>query len=241
MLSVIERWSIKKSTKEKLTGSKENLKWRSFGDLSSLLSVQFSLMIVIILVQSQVLSDSLRHSRLQHARLLCPPLSRAVCWSSCPLSQWCYLTISSSISPYSSSQSFPASRSSSEPLHHIRWPQYCSFSFSNSAFNEYSRLISFRIDWFDLEFKGLSRVFSSTTVLKHQFFTVQPSFWSNSHIHTWLLAKKIALTIWTFADKVMSLLFNMLPRFVIAFFPTSKCLLISWLKSPSAVILKPKK
>ena len=99
----------KKSTKEKLTGSKENLKWRSFGDLSSLLSVQFSLMIVIILVQSQVLSDSLRHSGFQHARLLCPPLSLAVCWSSCPLSQWYYLTISSSISSYFSSQSFPAS------------------------------------------------------------------------------------------------------------------------------------
>ena len=80
---------------------------------------------------------------------------------------------------------FPSIRVfSSESLHHIRWPQYCSFSFSNSAFNEYSRLISFRIDGFDLEFKGLSRVFSSTTVLKHQFFTVQPSFWSNSHIHT---------------------------------------------------------
>ena len=64
---------------------------------------------------------------------------------------------------------------------------------------------------------------------------------SNSHIHTWLLEKTIALTRWTFVDKVMSLLFNMLSRLVIAFLPRSKCLLISWLKSPSAVILKPQK
>ena len=96
-------------------------------------------------------------------------------------------------------------------------------------------------DWFPLGLtdltsllsKGLSRVFSNTTVQKHQFFGAQPSLWSNSHIHTWPLEKAIALTIWTFAGKVMSLLFNMLSRLVIAFLPRSKCLLISWLQSPS--------
>ena len=67
----------------------------------------------------------------------------------------------------------------------IRRPKYCNFSFSISAYNEYSGLVSFRIDWFDLfVVKGLSRVFSSTTVQKHQFFSIQLSLWSNSHIHT---------------------------------------------------------
>ena len=74
---------------------------------------------------------------------------------------------------------------SNESALHIRWPKYWSFSFSISPFNEYSRLISFRIDWFDLlQSKGLSRVFSSTTDQKHHFFAAQLSLWSNSHIHT---------------------------------------------------------
>ena len=92
-----------------------------------------------------------------------------------------------------------------------------------------------------LQSKGLSRVFSNTTVQKHQFFNAQPSLWSNSHIHICLLEKTIALTRWTIVGKVMSLLFNMLSRLVIAFLPSSKSLLISWLQSPSAVILEPKK
>ena len=87
--------------------------------------------------------------------------------------------------------------------------------------------------------KGLLTFFPSTTVLKHQFSGIQPSLWSNSQIHTWLLGKAIALTIWTFVSKVMSLLFNTLSRFVIAFLPRS--VLISWLQSLSAVILEPKK
>ena len=95
--------------------------------------------------------------------------------------------------------------------------------------------------WISLQSKGLSRVFSNTTVQKHQFFSAQLSLWSKSHIHIWLLKKTIALTGWTFVGKVMSLLFNMLSKFVIAFLPRSKCLLISWLQSPSAVILEPKK
>ena len=89
--------------------------------------------------------------------------------------------------------------------------------------------------------KGLSRVFSNTTVQKHQFFVAQLSSLFNSHIHTWLWKKIIALTRWTFVGKVMSLLFIMLSRLVIAFLPRSKCLLVSWLQSPSAVILEPKK
>ena len=86
---------------------------------------------------------------------------------------------------------FPSIRVfSSESARHIRWPNYWSFSFSISPSNEYSGLISFRIDWFfSLLSKGLLRVFSNTTVLKHQFLGTQPFLWSNFHIHTWLLYK----------------------------------------------------
>ena len=104
-------------------------------------------------------------------------------------------------------------------------------------------------DWFplgwtgliSLQSKGLWRIFSNTTVQKHPFFDTKLSLWSNSHIHTWQVKKTIALTIRTFVSKIMPLLFNMLSRFVIIFFPSNKRLLISWLQSPSAVILKPKK
>ena len=106
-------------------------------------------------------------------------------------------------------------------------------------------------EWFSLGLTGLIslqskvllRIFSRTTVRKHQFFGTPCFLWSNSHIcfHTWLLEKPVALTTWTFVGKVMSLLFNTLSRFVIAFFPRSKCLLTSWLQSLSAVILEHKK
>ena len=92
--------------------------------------------------------------------------------------------------------------------------------------------------WIFLQSKGLSRVFSNTTVEKHQFFSTQLSSQSNSHIHM-TTGKTIALTRRTFVDKVMALLFNMLSRLVITFLPRSKHLLISWLQSPSAVILEP--
>ena len=124
----------------------------------------------------------------------------------------------------------------------IKWPKYGSFSFSISLSNEYSRLISLGlsglISWLS---RGLSTVFSSTTVQKHQFFCTQPCLWSNSHIHRWLLEK---LWLWLdrpLSSKVMSLLFNMLSRFVITFLLRSKRLLISWLQSLSTVILEPKK
>ena len=94
--------------------------------------------------------------------------------------------------------------------------------------------------WISLQSKGLSRVFSNTTVQKHQFFGAQLSSQSNSYPYM-TTGKTIALTRWTFVGKVMSLLLNMLSRLVITFLPRSKRLLISWLKSPSAVILEPSK
>ena len=92
-----------------------------------------------------------------------------------------------------------------------------------------------------LQSKGLSRVFSNSTVQKHQLFDSQVSVRFNSHIDIWLIGKTIALTRRTFICKVMSLLFNMLYRLVIALLPRSKHLWISWLQSPSAVIMEPKK
>ena len=140
----------------------------------------------------------------------------------------------------------------SESSLHINWPMYWSFRFSICLSNEYSGLISFRIDRFELtglmflQSKGLSRVFSRTTIWKHQFFGTQPSLWSNSYIHTWLLEKSL-LCLYGFCNKVIPLLLNMLSRFVTAFLPGSKCFcffflfvcfLISWLPSLSAVILE---
>ena len=122
----------------------------------------------------------------------------------------------------------------------IRWPNYWSFSFSISPSNEYSGLISFRIDWFHLAVQGtlkslLQHHSSKASILWCSvFFIVQLS-------HPYMTTgKTIALTRWTFVDKVMFLLFNMLSRLVITFLPRSKHLLISWLQSPSAVILEPK-
>ena len=93
--------------------------------------------------------------------------------------------------------------------------------------------------WISLQFKGLSRVFSNTIFQKHWFFGAQLSSVQLSHPYM-TTGKNVALTRWTFVGKVMSLLFNMLSRLVIPFFPRSKRLLISWLQSPSAVILEPK-
>ena len=108
---------------------------------------------------------------------------------------------------------------SSESTLHMRWLKYWSFSFCISPSNEHPGLISFRMDcWISLQSKGLSRVFSNTTLQKHQYFSAQLSLYSNSHIHTWLLEKTIALTRQAFFSKVMSLLFNMLSRSFITFF-----------------------
>ena len=131
---------------------------------------------------------------------------------------------------------------SNESTLRIRWPKYWSFSFSISpSMNTQDWSPLGWTGWISLQSKGLWRVFSNTTVQKHQLFSAQLSSQSSSHIHTWPLEKTIALTRRTFVGKVMSLPFNMLSRLVITFLPRSKRLLISWLQSPSAVILEPKK
>ena len=124
----------------------------------------------------------------------------------------------------------------------IRWSKYWRLSFSVSLCNEHSGLSSFMTDWLiSWQSKGLSRVFSITTIQKHQFLGAQVSLWSNSHIHTWLLEKPQLWLNGPLSGKIMFLLFNMLSRLVIDFLPRSKHLLISWLQSPSVVILEPPK
>ena len=123
----------------------------------------------------------------------------------------------------------------------MRWPKYWSFSFSISPSSECSGLISFRMDWLDLfAVQGNLKNLLQHHVQKHLFFGAQLSLWSNSHIHNMTTGKTIPLTRWTFVDKVLSLLLNMLSRLVITFLPRSKHLVISWLQSPSAV-MEPKK
>ena len=147
----------------------------------------------------------------------------------------CYLLLLPSI--------FPSIKVFSvESFLRIRWPKYWSFSFNISLSNEYSGLISFMIDWFDLlavqgTLKSLLQHHSSKASILwcSAFFIVQLS---HSYMTT---GKTIALTRRTFVDKVMSLLFNMLSRLVITFLSRRKHLLISWLQSPSAVILEPPK
>ena len=138
---------------------------------------------------------------------------------------------------------FPSIRVfSNESAFHVRWPKYWSFSFSISTSNEYSGLISFRIDWFDFlavqeTLKNLLQHHTSkaSVLLCSAFFMVQ-------HSHPYMTTgKTIALTIHTFVGKAMSLFFNMLSRFIISLLPRSKILFISWLQSPSTVILEPKK
>ena len=131
---------------------------------------------------------------------------------------------------------------SRESVLRIRWPKYWSFSFNISPSNEHPGLISFRMDWLDLlavqgALKSLLQLHGSKVSIFQcsDFFIVQLS-------HPYMTpGKTIALTRWTFVGKVMSLLFNLLSRLVITFLPRSKCLLISWLQSPSAVILEPRK
>ena len=154
------------------------------------------------------MSDFLWTHGLQHARLLCPSLSPGVCSHSCPLSQWCYLTISSSVTLFCSSlQSFPAS--GSFPMSQlIRWPKYWSFSLSISPSNVYSGLSSFKIDWFNL----IAAQGTLKSLLQHHNFkasilqclTFFMDQFSSLYVTT---GKTIALTIWIFVDKVMYQLF----------------------------------
>ena len=132
--------------------------------------------------------------------------------------------------------------SSNESTLHKKWPKYWNFNFSISPSNEHQGFLSFRMDWMGLltvqgTLKSLLQHHSS----KASIFTCSPFFivqFSHPYMTT---GKTIALTRWTFVSNVMSLLFNMLSRLVITFLPRSKCLLISWLQSPSAVILEPPK
>ena len=137
------------------------------------------------------MSNYLRLHELKHARLPCPSLSPRLGSDSCPLRQWCHLTISFSVTPFSSCpHSFPAPRSFPMLSLCIKLSKYWSFSFSISPSYEYSGLISFRIDWFHLlDVQETLKSLLSTTVQKHQFFGAQPSFWSSSHSSTWLMEK----------------------------------------------------
>ena len=180
-----------------------------------------------LLLSSSVMSDFLQPHGLQHARLPCP-LSPRVCSDSCPLSQWCHPTISFSVVPLSSYlQSFPASGS---------FPMSQFFASGSQSIGASASVLPVNIQgWFPLGLtglisllsKGLSRVFSNTTVQKHQFFSAQPSLWFNSHICTWLLEKAYFWLVGPSLAKMMSLLFNRLSRFVRTFLPRSKHLLIS--------------
>ena len=180
---------------------------------------------------------------LQHARLLCPSPTLGA-YSNSPIV---------SVMPFNHlilchpllllPSVFPSIRVfSNESVLRIRWPKYWSFNFIISPSNEYSGLISFRIDWLDL----LAVQGTLKSLLQHlQFKSINSSALSFPIVqlsHPYVtIGKTIALTRQTFVGKVMSLLFNMLSRLVIAFLPRSKRLLISWLQSASAVILEPKK
>ena len=179
---------------------------------------------------------------LRYARLSCPSLSPRVCSNSCPLSRWCLPTSHLILccpllllpSIFTSIRDF-----SNKLILHIKWPSDWSFSFSISASDEYSGLIpSGLTGLISLLCKRLSRVFSNNTVkninslalsfLYHPTLTPIHDYWKNH-----------SLDYMDFIDKVMSLLFNMLSSYVIAFLSRSKCLLISWLQSPSALISEP--
>ena len=145
-------------------------------------SVQLSLSVV---------SDSLRPHELQHARPPCPSPTPWVYSNSCPWSWWYHPTISSSVIPFSHLQSFPASGSFPMSQFFASGGQRIEVSASASVLpmNTQYWSPSGQIGWISLQFKGLPRVFSNTTVQKHQFFGAQLSLWSNSHVHTWPLEK----------------------------------------------------
>ena len=187
------------------------------------------------------MSNSLQPHESQHARPPCPSPTPRVPTNSCPLSRWCHPAISSCRPLLLQPPIFPSIRVFyNESVLPIRWSKYWSFNISPS--NEYSGLISFRIDWFDLlaaqgTLKSLLQHHSSkaSILLCSAFFMVQSS-------HPYMTTRKtISLTIWICFSKAMSLHFNTLYKFVIAFLPRSKHLLISWLQLPSAEISSPRK
>ena len=178
------------------------------------------------------MSDSLRPHGQQHGRLPCPSPSPGTYLNSSPLSQWCHPTISSSVISSSS-----CLQSSSALGSFLMSPLFASGGQSIGA-SVSALVLSLNIqDWFplgstgliSLQSKGISRVFSSTTVQKHQLFHISLFMVQLSHPYM-TTGKTIALTIWTFVGKVISLLFNTVSGFVIAFLPVSRHLLISWLQ-----------
>ena len=182
--------------------------------LFSSLSVQLS---------HSVWSDSVWLHGLQNARLPCLSPNPGTCSNSCTSSLWCHPMISSFVIPFSGLQFFPASRSFPESVIRIRWPKYWSFSFTISPSNEYSGLISFRMDWFDLlTVQGTHKSLLQHHSSKASILLRSAFLWYNS-LPYMTTRKTIALTRETFVSKVMSLL----SRLAIAFIPRSKCLLIS--------------
>ena len=184
-------------------------------------------------VPSLIVSDSLRPHGLQHARLPCPSSTPRVYSNSCALSRWCHPAISSSVVTFSSClQSFPASGS-------FQMSQFFASGGQSIGVSASASVLPVNIqDWFPLEWTEslLQHHSSKASILQPSaFFIVQLS-------HPYMTTgKTVALTRWTFVGKVMSFLFNMLSRLVITFLPRSKCLFISWLQSPSTVILEPPK
>ena len=186
-------------------------------------SVQFS---------CSVLSESLRPHESQHARPPCPSPTPRIYSNTCPSSWRCHPAISSSVIPFfSCPHSLPASGS---------FPMSQLFAWSDQSIGVSASALVLPMStqdwsalgwtgWISLQSNGLSRVFSNTTVQKHQFFGAQLSSQCNSHPYM-NTGKAIALTRWTFVGKVMSLRFNMLSRLVITFLPRNKYLLIPWLQ-----------
>ena len=191
-----------------------------------------------MLFSCSVMSYTLWPHGLHHARIPCPSLSPRVCSNSCPLSWWRHPTISSSITHSPHALNLPASGSFP-----VSW-LFPSDGQSIGALASASVLPVNIQGWFPLGLtglcfllsKGLSRVFSRTSVWKHKIFGTQPSLWSNSQIYTWQVEKPY---LWLYGPLSPNdvFFFNMLFRFVIAFFPRNKCLLILWLQSPFTVIL----
>ena len=225
---------MKVKEKSEKVGLKFNIQKTKIMASSPISSVQFSCSIV---------SDSFWPHEPQHAKPPCPsPIPEFtqihVHWVG-DANQPVHSMLSSSLPP----SIFPSIRVfSNESVLCIKWPNYWSFSFNISPFCKHSRLISFRMDWFDLlavqgTLKSLLRYHSSkASILRFSvFFIVQ-------HSHPYMTTgKTIALSRWTFVGKVMSLLFDMLSKLVITFLPRSNPLLISWLRSKSIVILETNK
>ena len=191
------------------------------------------------------MSDTLWPHELQHTRPPCPSPTPGVYSNSCPLSWWCHPAISSSVIPFSScTQSFPASRS---------FPVSQLFAWGGRSIGVSALASVLPVNtqdwsalgwtgWISLQSKGLSRVFSNTVHSSKASILQRSAFFIVQLSHPYMTTgKTIALTRQNFVGKVMPLLFNMLSRLVITFLPRSERLLISWVQSPSAVILEPPK